>query len=160
MTWFAKLCVCGVCLAVAGCAQVPGLTGAGGVSDAPPAAVATGDSGLRPQARPDDLDTTAGASVPADVITGSEEPERAASGVATTTVTLGTPTEPGNWIKTPLVDAPRSGEVRNPATGTVVAVQMIPLDGPATAGSRMSLGAMQALGVSLTAVTEIEVLGV
>ena len=42
------------------------------------------------------------------------------------------------------------GRVTNPANGKSSLVTLIPLDGPATAGSRMSLAAMRLIDLSLT----------
>ena len=72
-------------------------------------------------------------------------------------VSLGSATEPGLWLKTPLVDAQQPGRVTNPATGKSAAVTLIPLEGPATAGSRMSLPALRLIGASLTDLTTVEV---
>ncbi|WP_299863245.1 hypothetical protein [uncultured Roseobacter sp.] len=74
-----------------------------------------------------------------------------------TVASLGTPSEPGFWLKTPLVSAQSAGRVRNPATGKSVAVTLIPIDGPATAGSRMSLSAMRALEVGLADLVTVDV---
>jgi hypothetical protein len=84
----------------------------------------------------------------------------AASGgmvLGTTIVSLGSPTEPGLWIKTPLVKAEAAGRVTNPATGKSSAVTLIPIPGEATAGSRMSLAALRLIGASLTDLTTVEV---
>lgn len=77
--------------------------------------------------------------------------------LGTTVASLGSPAEPGLWLKTPLVRSEQSGRVTHRGTGKSVAVTLIPIDGPATAGSRMSLQAMQQLGVSLTDLAEVEV---
>ncbi len=74
-----------------------------------------------------------------------------------TVATLGSPTEPGLWLKTPLVKAETQGRVTNLANGKSSLVTLIPIDGPATAGSRMSLAALRLIGASLTDLTEIEV---
>lgn len=74
-----------------------------------------------------------------------------------TVASLGSPSEPGFWLKTPLVSAQLAGRVRNPATGKSVAVTLIPIDGPATAGSRMSLSAMRALEVGLADLVTVDV---
>lgn len=74
-----------------------------------------------------------------------------------TVASLGNAAEPGLWLKTPLVAAEGPGQVRYPATGLGVAVTLIPIDGPATGGSQLSLEAMQALGIALTDLAEIEV---
>ncbi|KIN64661.1 hypothetical protein Z946_3553 [Sulfitobacter noctilucicola] len=74
-----------------------------------------------------------------------------------TVVSLGSPTEPGLWLKTPLVTAEAQGRVTNPANGKSSLVTLLPLEGPATAGSRMSLAAMRVIDVSLTDLTEVDV---
>jgi hypothetical protein len=42
-------------------------------------------------------------------------------------------------------------------TGQSSQVDLIPIDGPPTAGSRMSLAAMRLIGVPLTGLAEVEV---
>ena len=74
-----------------------------------------------------------------------------------TVVSLGSPTEPGLWLKTPLVDAETQGRVTVPGTERSSLVTLLPLDGPATAGSQMSLAAMRLIGLTLTDLTEVEV---
>ncbi|MEQ6203641.1 hypothetical protein ABMC88_11360 [Sulfitobacter sp. HNIBRBA2951] len=77
--------------------------------------------------------------------------------LGTTVATLGSPTEPGFWLKTPLVKTETAGRVTNKSNGKSSAVTLIPIDGPATAGSRMSLPAMRLIEASLTDLTEVEV---
>ncbi|MDF1728634.1 MAG: hypothetical protein P1U53_12885 [Sulfitobacter sp.] len=77
--------------------------------------------------------------------------------LGTTVASLGSATEPGLWLKTPLVSEEQQGRVTNPATGKSSVVTLIPLPGPATAGSQMSLSAMRLIGASLTELTEVEV---
>jgi hypothetical protein len=74
-----------------------------------------------------------------------------------TVAALGDPTQPGLWLKTPLVKDEAQGRVSNPATGKSSAVTLIPLPGAATAGSQMSLSALRLIGASLTDLTEVEV---
>lgn len=83
-----------------------------------------------------------------------QEPE---TSVGTTIVSLGSPTEPGLWLKTPLVKEETQGRVRNPANGKSSLVTLLPLEGPQTAGSRMSLAAMRLIELSLTDLSEVEV---
>ena len=115
----------------------------------PPAAspIATGGSSAEA------LDTTAAAEREA----ASRAPASIGAALGTTVVSLGSATEPGLWLKTPLVDAEQPGRVTNPATGKSAAVTLIPLEGPATAGSRMSLPALRLIGASLTDLTTVEV---
>lgn len=74
-----------------------------------------------------------------------------------TVASLGSPTEPGLWLKTPLVKTEVQGRVTNPANGKSSVVTLLPIEGPATAGSRMSLAALRLIGASLTDLTEVEV---
>ena len=74
-----------------------------------------------------------------------------------TIASLGSPTEPGFWLKTPLVDAPAKGRAVYAGTGKSVQVDLIPIDGPRTAGSRMSLSAMRLIGAPFTGLPEIRV---
>jgi len=84
----------------------------------------------------------------------SEAPSKA---LGKTTVTLGSPTEAGLWLKTPLVASEQQGRVTNPANGKSSLVTLIPIEGPNTAGSRMSLAAMRLIDLPLTDLTEVEV---
>ncbi len=77
--------------------------------------------------------------------------------LGTTIASLGSPTEPGFWLKTPLVKSETNGRVTNKANGKSSAVTLIPIDGPATGGSRLSLPAMRLIEASLTELTELEV---
>ena len=115
----------------------------------PPAAspIATGGSSAEA------LDTTTAAEREA----ASRAPASTGAALGTTVVSLGSATEPGLWLKTPLVDAEQPGRVTNPATGKSAAVTLIPLEGPATAGSRMSLPALRLIGASLIDLTTVEV---
>ena len=112
-----------------------------------PSPIATGGSSAEA------LDTTTAAEREA----ASRAPASIGAALGTTVVSLGSATEPGLWLKTPLVDAEQPGRVTNPATGKSAAVTLIPLEGPATAGSRMSLPALRLIGASLTDLTTVEV---
>ncbi|MDT8329037.1 MAG: hypothetical protein RQ750_16965 [Roseovarius sp.] len=74
-----------------------------------------------------------------------------------TIASLGAPSEPGFWLKTPLVTAPAKGRVDYGANGKSVAVDLIPLAGPEGAGSRMSLAAFRLLEAPLTGLPEVRV---
>ena len=84
-------------------------------------------------------------------------PAATSKSLGTTVASLGSPTEPGFWLKIPLVKTETSGRVTNKANGKSSAVTLIPIDGPATGGSRMSLPAMRLIEASLTDLTEVEV---
>jgi len=75
--------------------------------------------------------------------------------LGTTIASLGNPAEPGFWIKTPLVRKAGKGRVEYPATGKSVVVDLIPIDGPNTAGSRVSLAALRLLEAPLTGLPEL-----
>lgn len=121
------------------------LTAAAAITRAPPP---------RPRARSTaaQLDTTtseqkAAAAAPA------EKPE---TRLGTTIASLGDVSEPGFWIKTPLVNAPAKGRIEA-ANGKSVQVDLIPLDGDAGAGSQVSLPALRLLDVPLTDLPELSV---
>jgi len=121
----------------------------------------------RPAARASDVAAVAPLARTADQFDTTTEAERRAASAApptgaeralgVTVASLGSPGEPGFWLKTPLVDGPVTGRVLYPATGKSAAVDLIPLDGPPTAGSRLSLAAMRLIGAPLTGLPEIEV---
>lgn len=119
----------------------------GRAGDAPVSAAQTPDADTpRPQARPD-VPSPVPVSVPVAVSGG---------GLGTTVAALGDPTQPGLWLRTPLVAAERPGIVRY--GGQAVAVTLLPLpDAAPGAGSQLSLQAMRALGAPLTELVEIGV---
>lgn len=160
-------------LGVAGCAAVSERFGLGRDADA-----ATEDSPIDPfvasedAGEPSTLDpATAAPRPPAaarsaealDTTTPEQRAAAAAPGTAgnralgKTVASLGDPTQPGLWLKTPLVEAEAKGRVTNPATGKSSAVTLIPRGGAATGGSQMSLSALRLIGASLTELTEVEV---
>ena len=99
------------------------------------------------------LDTT----TPEQRAAAAKPAEAAETRLGTTVASLGNPSEGGFWIKTPLVKERGIGRIVDPATGKSVKVDLIPLDGPASGGSQVSLPALQLLGVSLTDLPTIEV---
>jgi hypothetical protein len=70
---------------------------------------------------------------------------------------LGDATVPGLWMETPLVSAEGPGRVVGP-DGRTVAVTLRPSGGGAGTGSRLSLQAMQALGIDLAALPTVTVI--
>lgn len=153
------------------------LAGCGGLTlpnfarrDAPLADPAPPPEGtVRPRARPaglaraaappegartvEALDTTSAAERAA----ATAPPAAGGRKIGTTIASLGAPTEPGFWLKTPLVTKPGKGRARYGANGKSVQLDLIPLDGPASAGSRISLAALRLLDAPLTALAELEV---
>ena len=154
-----------VCAALAGCGSLNFR------SLVPSAGGDTSEGQLRPQSRPGELDVSvrrppvSARTVEEFDTTTVEERQAAAAPVAVsaeralgpTIVSLGDPTRPGFWIETPLVSALGSGRVVFPATGKSSQVELIPIDGPATAGSRMSLPAMRLIDAPLTGLPEVRV---
>lgn len=161
-------------LSLTACAQMGGLAdriGLGGraeVSEAPadpfvPAEAIVTETALAPAtAAPppppaartaEALDTT----TPEQRAAATAAPAQPTRALGTTVVSLGSPTEPGLWLKTPLVKEEAQGRVTNPANGKSSLVTLLPLDGPETAGSRMSLAALRLIEASLTDLTEVEV---
>ena len=99
------------------------------------------------------LDTT----TPEQRAAAAAPTEAPSKSLGKTVASLGSPTEPGLWLKTPLVSSEQQGRVTNPANGKSSLVTLIPIDGPNTAGSRMSLAALRLIEASLTDLTEVEV---
>ena len=103
------------------------------------------DGVVRPMPRPEGL----GEEVSVD------RPVAPSGPLGGTVVSLGTATEPGLWLKTPLVAKTRPGRVI--WAGKTLALTLVPIEGESGAGSRISLQAMQALGMPLTELTEVQV---
>ncbi len=99
---------------------------------------------VRPQGRPGEGGATPVAAAPP-----------ASGRLGTTVASLGNAAEPGIWLKTPLVRTEGPGTVSY--GGKSVTARLIPIDGPATAGSRASLQLMQGLGAPLTGLPEFTV---
>lgn len=95
------------------------------------------------------LDTTTEAEKAAALNTAPDVGERT---LGTVTVALGSPTEPGFWIKTALVSVAARGRVET-ADGKSVAVDLIPFDGAAL----LSFAAFRALDLPLTDLPDVTV---
>lgn len=72
-----------------------------------------------------------------------------------TVLSLGSPTEPGFWVKTPLVQKKHAGRVRILASGAAANVILMPIEGDGRA-SQISLAAMRVLKLGLTDLPEAE----
>ncbi|WP_253913413.1 hypothetical protein [Pseudoruegeria sp. HB172150] len=122
----------------------------------------------------EDYDTTTpeqreAAAAPAPVITSppatttttettTAAPEAAGDGrLGTTVASIGSPEEPGFWIKTPLVSENASGRLFYPASGRTVQVQLIPSGGASGSGSQVSLAALRLLDAPLDGLPELVV---
>lgn len=101
------------------------------------------------------FDTTTQAERQAAVVAASAPVEGASLG--RTVASLGDPAKPGIWLETPLVAKAGPGRVVYPGSGKSVLVDLIPINGPKTAGSRMSLAAMRLIDAPLTGLPEVEV---
>lgn len=144
-------------LLVGGCGQMASVFPSG--NSASPAQ-SPGDDDVRPRARPseerkppanarsvDDFDTTTQEEREAAASAPEEAGERA---LGSTVASLGDPARPGFWLETPLVTSSTQGRVEFPDTGKSAQVELLPIDGSATAGSRISLAAMRLLDAPLT----------
>ncbi len=131
-----------------------------------PAGATTDQS--RPQARPETIAVKPPANARSvedfDTTTAAERKEAAAAPkpageqqLGETIASLGDVSKPGFWLETPLVTSPAKGRVFFPASGKSAQVDLIPIDGLATAGSRLSLAAMRLIEAPLPALPTIQV---
>lgn len=111
-----------------------------------------------PEARTaDQFDTTSDADR-AEALTAPDPQEAGAErALGTTIASLGDPTDPGIWLKTPLVTDLTEGRVENPATGKSVTLELRPSGGEPGAGSQISLPALRLLEIPLTELPELAV---
>ena len=77
--------------------------------------------------------------------------------LGTTIATLGSPTDPGIWLKTPLVSAVTQGRISY--QGNTINVELRPSGGAPGSGSQISLAAMRLIEAPLTGLPEITVYG-
>lgn len=156
------MAIFGLGLVLGGCAQVERVFAP--KADAPSPEIAVQEAGIAPESVP--RAPIKGPRTPAALDTTTAK-ERAAAAAAqktpsardlgVTIASLGAPSEPGFWLKTPLVKAPAKGRVEYGANGKSVALDLIPLAGPEGAGSRMSLAAFRLLEAPLTGLPEVRV---
>lgn len=154
-------------LLVAACSQGIPLLGGRADRGAASAALTPGADTPRPVARPgsgpeapsrdavtvEQFDTT---SVEERAAASATAPTGTGAALGRTIASLGSPAQPGFWLETPLVDAPAKGRVVA-ENGEAVLVDLLPLDAPEGAGSRISLAALRLLGVGLTGLHEMQV---
>lgn len=150
----------------AGCAQKPldlqrADTGVAGGGQVRPVARPTALKAVRPPAGARTVaqfDTT---STVEKQSAASEAKAAQASGagrfLGRTVASLGDPADPGLWLRTPLLKVPAKGRVVYPANGKAVQLDLIPIEGTATAGSRLSLPAFRVIEAPLTGLPEVEV---
>ncbi len=139
-----QVVVLALCAGLTGCGAVDLKMPRWGKADAGAARVPDGE--LRPVPRPDSMEDG----------TSGDRSGAPAGALGMTVVSLGSASEPGMWLKTPLVVGPRQGDVI--WQGRRAEVTLIPIDGENSAGSRLSLQAMQALGLPLTELAEVQVI--
>lgn len=75
-----------------------------------------------------------------------------------TVASLGSPSEGGLWLRTPMVAAPRPGEVVALSGGARAQVELRPSGGEPGAGSRLSIAGFRALALPVTALPELRVI--
>lgn len=97
-----------------------------------------------PAASPASLDTVSEADK--EAARAAAETSAAGGELGTVTVALGSPTEPGLWVKSALVTEDTPGTVRT-GSGETIAVTLRPLGGEG--GPQISLSALQALSLPL-----------
>ena len=112
--------------------------------EAPEVNAALGE--IRPVARPEG----------APVASTMNDEARRIGDLGETVATLDA-TQPGLWLKTPLVSVEQSGEII--FGDKRLAVRLIPIDGPETGGSLISLEAMRAVDAPLTGFPKLQVFG-
>ncbi|WP_254054597.1 hypothetical protein [Roseovarius sp. EL26] len=103
----------------------------------------------------EEFDTTT-ASARAEAVAEAEK-SSGAKYLGNTIASLGPPSEPGIWMKTPLVKSMTKGRVDYPAKGTSVVLELVPLDASTGAGSQISLAAMRLIEADLTSLPEVKV---
>ena len=150
-------------LAVTPVAVAPDLSPSRGPGFAPPVRPVLNLSQTRPDFPPpppptartvEQFDTTTAEDRAAATASAPTSGERR---LGTTIASLGSPTEPGIWFKTPLVSAVVQGRIEY--QGTSVNVELRPSGGAAGSGSQISLAAMRLLGAPLTGLPEVTVYG-
>ena len=75
--------------------------------------------------------------------------------LGTTVATLGSPADPGIWLKTPLVSEETEGRVA--FGGGSINIELRPSGGEPGSGSQISLPAMRLLNAPLTGIIELDV---
>ncbi len=123
------------------------------------------EAAARPQARPASVAPAANARTAEQFDTTTAEQRAAAAApkaggersLGTSVASLGDPSKPGFWLETPLVTSPTQGRVRYPGSGKSAQVELLPIDGATTSGSRISLAAMRLIEAPLTDLPTLEV---
>ena len=142
-------------------AIAPDLSPSQGPSFAPPIRPTLNLSQVRPDFPPppsanartvEQFDTTTAEDRAAAVAAAPSGGERR---LGTTIASLGSPTDPGIWFKTPLVSDVTQGRVEY--NGNSVNVELRPSGGAVGSGSQISLAAMRLIEAPLTGLPEVTV---
>ncbi|MEM6478575.1 MAG: hypothetical protein AAF841_06505 [Pseudomonadota bacterium] len=141
-----RICLILLAFSLCACARLPLIGDMSGDASPEPAAEPTVQV-----LDPETLDPPAPSSPAARAVGG----EIANSGK--TVATLGDATQSGLWLETPLVSTTGPGRITSEVTGRSVEVMLRPIDGLASAGSRISVAAMSGLGLELTSVAALTV---
>ncbi|SLN41080.1 D-galactarate dehydratase [Roseisalinus antarcticus] len=105
-----------------------------------------------PEARTVDEFDTATEEDQADALAA---PAATGSALGTTLATLGSPADPGIWLKTPLVSQTVMGRVEY--QGNSINIELRPSGAEAGSGSQLSLSAMRLIDAPLTEIVELAV---
>ena len=147
--------------ALVGC-TAPSMQGLFGPPDVPPLAAPAPTLNPAPPPPPaatavtvEQFDTTTQEDRAAAVVTSASSGDRA---LGTTIASLGSPAEPGIWLKTPLVTALTPGRVTY--QGKTINIELRPSGGAAGSGSQISLAAMRLIAAPLTGLPELTVFAI
>lgn len=111
-----------------------------------------------PAGGPTTVDATADQSLGATDLPIAEQPQSEGRFLGFSVTSLGDATVPGLWLETPLVNAPTTGRIVA-ENGRQIAVELRPTGGARGSGSRLSLAGFTALGLQLTALSTLTVIG-
>ena len=100
----------------------------------------------------EDFDTTTAEERAVAVAAAEQAPAEAERSLGTAIASLGDATEPGLWVKTPLVSAVTQGRIAYPAKGTTTLVELRPGSG----ATQVSLAALRLLEAPLTDLPTVE----
>ena len=103
----------------------------------------------------EEFDTTSPADRAAAVVPNATPGARA---LGTTIASLGSPADPGLWLKTPLVASLTAGQAEY--QGRAINLELRPSGGATGSGSQISLAAMRLIGAPLTSLPELAVLAI
>lgn len=156
---FGRLALVLPLLALAGCDLATNPAPQAPPATSTPTTPARAESGITEAAlqRPASARTVAALDASAAEKAAASRPAGTGVRLGTTIASLGDATKGGFWIRTPLVKETGKGRLVDRSTGKSVNVDLIPLPGPASAGSQVSLSALTTLGVGLTDLPEVEV---